>query len=84
MHKVFKLFQNIRSNYIKSYNRRKRPGHVFYMTILVTLLRLYGTVPFKCENKIHYKDMWLGTKVCVQWRAKLETFESKSVDIAFL
>ncbi len=28
--------------------------------------------------------MWLGTKVCVQWRAKLGIFESKSVDIAFL
>ncbi len=31
-----------------------------------------------------FHKMWLGSRVCVQWGAKLMIFQSKSVSIAYL
>ncbi len=42
---------------------------------------LYSIIENKSFPNVY---MWLGTKVCVQWGAKLGIFESESVNIAFL
>ena len=48
-----------------------------------TIGGLFYTIPIPF-NVLSKKEMWLGTRFCVQWEAKLGNFQSKSVSITFL